>query len=1218
MPIIISSDTVWRSGETINLNDTIQIAAGATLRIEAGAIVNGNGNQIQTFGKLVVAGTQASNINLNNIRFTFGADFTTPGRMDIDYARINGGTFLPATGNGSYGSFALTNNVISGASASYIWYPTSASTISGNVFYNTGGLGIGSGVAVGVTDNVFINTGGGFNGTAAVVAWAAYGPAIDVSQNSFFGQISPALEVSIDGKMNAVGNYFGTLNHDVVQSMIIDKNDDLNKPNYINAEPATGAPSTLALEALVNSGLPIRVGTVSGDSLTGTSGSDTIYAGDGDDYITDPGGSDRIYAGGGNDRVSISRGDNGTLEQVVIDAGSGDDDVTYQNYRSGSLSVTLGDGSDRITLWNTQSGGTSLSLGAGRDTVMLAGAFAASNSVGQIGISDFAAGATGDILDLGTYINSALRGWDGSANPFGSSGYFRLMQSGNATLLQVDRDGGSGSAFDFATLFRLDGTLSEQFVAGNFGEFNPDGSVTTGLSLIGTAGSDTLTGSTGADTILGFAGSDTIDGGAGNDRIDGGDGNDIIQSGSGDDIVDGGDGNDRISDDGGSDLFRAGRGDDYISISRGDNSTFENVIIEAGDGADTVTYQNYRAGSLTADLGGGDDDVTLWTVQNGGSRITLGVGKDTVTLSSLIDIHNNGRLVITDFEAGSTGDRLNAGEYLNRALTGWNGSSNPFGGAGYLRLVQAGSDVLLQIDKDGAASSAQRFNNLLTLENMSASSLVAANLGGFTPSIVSASDIATASVLAPATVVEGQSGALSIVLKNVSTASGSVSMSFASELSSAAAGLDVSVPLYQGSFSVAQSPIGSYTINLPTFSTSQDSLLEGTESIAIRVKVTGQTFATGTDETVVYVNLVNGDQVGTAAGETITGNAARNIIRGEGGDDSIFGLFGNDDLYGGAGNDLLDGGQGNDFLNGGAGDDIIRPGIGRDVIDGGDGRDTLELAAGPSSVSIAKAGDHVVIVAGNDAVQVTGVEQVRFGNGLKLDWADVIATTTAFDSLSYIASHSDLRTVYGVDASAGEQHFLRFGFAEERGISFNALEYIASYSDLRQAFGIDPTAGAQHFIRFGAGENRTSNFNGWTYLASYSDLIQAYGTNETAATQHFIRFGANEGRVASFDANAYAAANPDLAAAFGTDQEALARHYVQWGYAEGRSLGTDATASVAVTSAYPLDTAAQGSVSSAVFDGDNARHPDAMLSSGSVWHDATSVVHLDNPVFTIA
>ena len=309
--------------------------------------------------------------------------------------------------------------------------------------------------------------------------------------------------------------------------------------------------------------------------------------------------------------------------------------------------------------------------------------------------------------------------------------------------------------------------------------------------------------------------------------------------------------------------------------------------------------------------------------------------------------------------------------------------------------------------------------------------------------------------------------------------------------------------------------------------------------------------------------------------------------------------------YGTAGNDVLIGTDRGETFNllgtGLNGSTVIKPGTGFDKIVGGLGNDNLILGGYQSDYQLLSANDHDFLVTARGAVEVSGIEQGGFGTNTAQSWSSLVEGTVAFDGLSYIAGYNDLRAYYGINAAAGADHFLRFGFAEGRSLSFNALDYIASYSDLGAAFGTDAVSGASHFIRFGADEGRSVTFHGWAYLASYGDLIHAYGSNETSAPQHYIRFGAAEGRATTFDALAYASSYSDLAAAFGADQEALARHYVTYGFAEGRTVGPDVSGSALfVPGTNSPDTVVASTALSAAFTSEAMSHSNTGLF-GNGW-----------------
>jgi VCBS repeat-containing protein len=79
-----------------------------------------------------------------------------------------------------------------------------------------------------------------------------------------------------------------------------------------------------------------------------------------------------------------------------------------------------------------------------------------------------------------------------------------------------------------------------------------------------------------------------------------------------------------------------------------------------------------------------------------------------------------------------------------------------------------------------------------------------------------------------------------------------------------------------------------------------------------------------------------------------------------------------------------------------------------------------------------------------------------------------------FDGLQYIASHDDLIPAFGLDAAAGQQHYLAFGEAEGRAVdTFDEQQYLARYPDLQAAFGADGAAATAHYVQFGFYEDRT-------------------------------------------------------------------------------------------------------------------------------------------------
>ena len=586
------------------------------------------------------------------------------------------------------------------------------------------------------------------------------------------------------------------------------------------------------------------------DHLDGGLGSDTVKGGDGTDYIVDTlGGSDRLFGEDGNDSIRIERLGSAASGEVRADGGAGEDDINFDGHTSNTVRAVLSGGADNDQLRATRAsnvtmdggegddflsahsssnvvmkGGAGddqamilygrstnyvvdmgegddevyietyylfaatydLTLGTGQDTIILSNQSNA--TVTYLEISDFETGAAGDRLDFDAYLTSVLTGWGGE-NPFGSSGYLKLVQSGSDTLLQIDTDGGANS---WQTLITFEDVLASSFTAENLDGFNPNGSSTPGQKFKGTNGEDTIEGTGGDDSIDGRGGSDYLYGLGGDDQLKGGAGDDHLDGGLGSDTVKGGDGTDYIVDTlGGSDRLFGEDGNDSIRIERLGSAASGEVRADGGAGEDDINFDGHtsntvravlsggadndqlratRASNVTMDGGEGDDFLSAHSSSNvvmkGGAGddqamilygrstnyvvdmgegddevyietyylfaatydLTLGTGQDTIILSNQSNATVT-YLEISDFETGAAGDRLDFDAYLTSVLTGW-GGENPFGSSGYLKLVQSGSDTLLQIDTDGGANSWQ---TLITFEDVLASSFTAENFNGFPP-----------------------------------------------------------------------------------------------------------------------------------------------------------------------------------------------------------------------------------------------------------------------------------------------------------------------------------------------------------------------------------------------------------------------------------------------------------------------------------------------------
>ena len=653
-------------------------------------------------------------------------------------------------------------------------------------------------------------------------------------------------------------------------------------------------------------------GDAGNDSLDGGGGNDTLAGGDGDDFLTDLAGTNGFSGGGGHDQISAGTSDGAQ----TIDGGEGNDTIRI-HYRNFASMVITGGGSDTIELLHPDVGSAAVT------------------------VTDFTPGAGGDIVRLsgdGATLLSLLSGWDGGSNPFGS-GFLRLQQSGDDTLLQWDQDG-AGTESEWETLIVFRNAVADAFTGANFAPgYDPDGSAPAGETLTGTAESDTLTGTVGNDTISALAGDDSVSGLAGADVIQGGDGSDHLSGGGGGDLVDGGndddfllggDGNDQLSGQAGTDNLFGEQGDDLLSGGGGDDSLDGgdgNDSLDGGDGDDFLTdlagvngfsgglghdqiVAGTSDGAQTIDGGAGNDTIRH-SYRNFASTLTTGSGSDAIVL-----LHANvgtAAIVVTDFTPGAGGDivRLSGDEgALLSLLSGWDGSSNPFG-SGFLRLQQRGADTMLEWDRDGAGEGSA-WETLIVFKNAVADAFTDANFApGYDPD-------------------------------GTAPAGGTISGTAGSDTLSGTIGAD--------------------TID-----------------------------ALGGDD---FVNGAQGADLlyGGGGSDQLRGDADDDVLDGGSEDDFMWGGDGNDELLGQTGNDILFGEDGDDQLSGASGDDSLDGGEGDDELAGGDGGDFLTGGYGSDLLAGGPGGDFFSFYSPSDGPDeiadfVSGIDQIRlsaegFGGGL--------------------------------------------------------------------------------------------------------------------------------------------------------------------------------------------------------------------------------------------
>ncbi|HEX8239826.1 MAG TPA: calcium-binding protein [Allosphingosinicella sp.] len=488
-------------------------------------------------------------------------------------------------------------------------------------------------------------------------------------------------------------------------------------------------------------------GGIGNDSLVAGAGNDDLFGGEGDDLIQSfDGGTDEIYGEEGNDTIIFDQSSSNPSTGSFVSGGAGDDKITVRFSADGGVATfDAGEGADLVTLGYVYETTISVTLGAGIDRLRLEPGV--TSYFGSTVIEDFAPEA-GETIDWLPYIAGSFQFWDGDANPFGN-GMARLIQDGPDTLMQVDQYGGGSWHFgNYTTIITFRNVDVSQFTAATMGGYAPDGSVPAALSLTGTVaderfdggvGADTIDGAGGKDSIFGSAGHDTLRGGEGDDTLngelgddllEGGDGSDVLNGGTGRDRLYGGEGDDRLSSGGGgSDHLYGEAGNDILTLYAWDSDRGAILYAGGGDGDDTIFIN--ITGVVTVDGGSGSDRIVVQDLWSSAATLTLGAGRDTIQLYPYYRHENSNGVTVTDFVAGPDGDMVDWDGYLGISLIGWNRITNPFA-LGYVRLLQSGGDTLVQIDRD-AGGSRSSFVTILTLKNVSASTLEAGNFDGFDP-----------------------------------------------------------------------------------------------------------------------------------------------------------------------------------------------------------------------------------------------------------------------------------------------------------------------------------------------------------------------------------------------------------------------------------------------------------------------------------------------------
>lgn len=410
------------------------------------------------------------------------------------------------------------------------------------------------------------------------------------------------------------------------------------------------------------------------DILIGGAGTDYLIGGEGDDILQGGTGNDLLISGNGliqetGDRVALAGIINGDGGRDTIDGGEGDDEaILLYTGRTEAIRIDMRDtqATNAITYDGVQYGSIT-----GVETLRFVGGSGDDHVQTAEGYDILQGGDGNDWLSSGEG-DDTLIGGEGDDYLDGGAGFDLVSYERASAGVVVDlrRDGAQntlGAGRD--TLVNIENVNTSAF----------------GDLVFGNEGSNTIRDSSGGDDIFyGLGGSDSLgvfrqypDAKAQTIYLDGGDGSDVVE------------------------YYSSPTYNRFVPPSF--YRQVDTVTLIGGNGRDGIYMSGQKVGII--DAGEGDDLVTIGMGGQVETTIDISLGKGgadvlhiayTDNYLGTFDLTKN---FVRDFDTGAGGDRVN----LTNIRTGWDPGANWFAD-GHLQLVQSGSDVLFQMDVDGAGT----------------------------------------------------------------------------------------------------------------------------------------------------------------------------------------------------------------------------------------------------------------------------------------------------------------------------------------------------------------------------------------------------------------------------------------------------------------------------------------------------------------------------------
>ena len=239
---ILTKDTILNFDDSpYIITDTIQIAYGITLTLEPGIkLYNGS---IDLYGTLKAIGTENSRIEFNRISINPRSNKTNNewAFADMDYINFNKGTAFSSSDGYNY--ISLKNSILIDMDRGVnLSRPAENSLIEKNIFINVSGgvTTYGEDAIVTIRNNVFYwaadsgNTIYGINNRSYLTV---------IENNTFITADSSSHHFyAASSAGNYANNYWGTVDISIIDSMILDRNDNLQYSDYIDYLPILTKP----------------------------------------------------------------------------------------------------------------------------------------------------------------------------------------------------------------------------------------------------------------------------------------------------------------------------------------------------------------------------------------------------------------------------------------------------------------------------------------------------------------------------------------------------------------------------------------------------------------------------------------------------------------------------------------------------------------------------------------------------------------------------------------------------------------------------------------------------------------------------------------------------------------------------------------------------------------------------------------------------------------